>query len=1847
MAGADRPAAPVTPDPATPPLAAARTVAAFRPSADQQLTPSGPKGRARANIEAITLARAVAAAGRPATPAELDTLAAWSSWGAVPQIFEADRPEWAPEHEQLRNLLTERQWNQAMRTTRNAHYTDPGIVAAIWSAVQQLGGAQGRVLEPGCGSGTFIGMAPDTVERVTGVEVDEVTAGIAASLYPHADVRPESFADSRFPDGTFDAAVGNVPFADTVLHDRLHNPNRHSMHNHFIVKSLDLVRPGGLVAVLTSRFTLDATNPAARLDMFDRADLIGAVRLPTGAHRRTAGTEAVTDLLILRRREPGRPAGDDTWLRTTPLRIGGELRTDVRINRYFREHPDHVLGEVSVEHGMHNAQTLTVRAGDLAGTPHALTVALDGIVQTAVAAGLSATGRAETNQRPAVVAEGIQPGLWLGMVVGDARSGFQVQTDAGLQPLEVKPAHLRELGELLTLRDLGQDLIDREAAAGHDDDPDMEQVRTRLRDRYEAYVARYGPINRVTLSETGKPDPETGERPIARRYPGPIGYLRRDPFRALVRALERYDEETQRALPAEILNNRVVAPRTQRRGADTAEDALAIALDTSGRLDLGEVADLLGVEPDAARAMLGDLVFDEPDTGRLIPAAEYLSGNVRTKLDAAQAALDAGDERYRSNVEQLTAVLPEPLGPQDITPKVGAAWISVADHRDFLRELLGDRNALVQTFDGGATWGVRALRGGVKATSQWGTDRRPAPKLFELMLNQQQILVQDHPKGEPSVTNGQETEAAKAKAEAIAERFVEWVWENPERAQRLADTYNRQFNSLVLRNYDGEGDRLTLPGLVKSWTPRPHQRAAVARMLSEPAVLLAHEVGAGKTGEMVMGAMELKRLGLARKPVVVVPNHMLDQVTRDWQQMYPRARLLSAGADDVSSKNGLGETRRRELVARIATGDWDGIIITHGAFERIPVSKDFAVRYLEDQVSVARTGLEVAQGTREKLTVKTLERKIQDQEEKIKKRLDGPNDAGLTFESTGIDYVIVDEAHLFKNLATTSSISGASIDGANRSQDLHMKLELLRSRHGERVGTFATATPIANSISEAHVMTRYLRPDLLDAAGVTVFDRWAATFGETVTQLEPTASGGSFKFKTRFARFQNVPELLHIWSMFADVKTAGDLNLPRPNIRVRDDGERMPVTTVLPLGPELAEFIDELDDRLKQVSGWSNEPGADNALKIIGEGRHAALDMRLVGRGASVGPTKVTAAADKIATIWRANADNQYFDDTGQTSPTRGALQMVFCDLSTPKAHKFNIYNELKSLLIERGMPARSIRFIHEADTVAKKARLFAACRSGDVSALIGSTSKMGVGMNVQDRAIALHHLDAPWRPADVQQRDGRVWRQGNQNPEIEIHRWTTEKSFDTFMWQTLARKQTFIEQVLRGRLDVREIDDVGPIRFGYAETTSVTAGDPLIIDKANADRDLSKYRRLERAWQQEHRNLDFRITTLQAAIAGCDRDEPGIRAAVQQSVPTAGDQFRMSITRRTGGTPETFTDRVEAQHALRDVLMARADTFKTYTDRPFGVTIDCGGHIFTARQTLSEPGIPHFALEIANVPGRQAVAFTAESFSGGHNVIRMIENTVTRLADALTALRAERDAHTGELETARDNLGAPFKHAQQLADATAEVQRIDAQFAARVAEDPDTTPSAGETATPTTHPPGVNNRSRSTTGPTVIVNMGERPNPIPMPDTRSTTPPDKTEEPASTSVSLPAESHPAAAATGNRGPIIHHGVAGTTVTGTDKSDTMVRQALKDCGFKWSSNHNMWYLPRRMSEHNRMIRINRIAGVLKFEGRAMLPIVAAASEPRQTSLGFGRSDGSSAMDHDLGETQASITGFDR
>jgi N12 class adenine-specific DNA methylase/SAM-dependent methyltransferase len=1700
--------------------------------------------RLKANVAVLELLTQLDAGNRLPSSDEQAVLARWSGWGSLPEVFDdgADHAELAL---RTRELLEGRARAAAARTTLNAHYTDAALVKAVWSALGEAGfdaAAGGRVLEPGCGGGTFIGFAPEHVRDVIGVELDPTTARVAALLYPAADIRSESFAETRLPEGSRDLVIGNVPFADVVPHDSTYNRDRLSLHNYFIYKSLHLVRPGAVVAVLTSRWTMDAANPKSRQAFAQMADLVSAVRLPNQTHHQAAGTDVITDLLVFRRRAEGEEPLElmRGWreLGTLPsFRAGTGLeKAEVELNSLFVEAPVRVLGRLTSRMGRFGpeiavtpplsaeGQSLAERvAADLerqlvwdlskyASVRPLFTPATDtGLVPGAAPVRIpaSATPRRRGEEEPLVL-----PGPVVraeGHISRDEDGGWQHVRDGVPEPLEVPKSQANELRMLLGLRDTVVTLLEAEATtplpgelpaaaslpAGPDVDGEeqMSALRERLNRQYDAYVKRCGPINRVTSRHTGRIDPKTGERVLAQVRPRQGGF-RGDPHSPAVFALEHYDSATGTATKADIFTERVVAPRVIRTHADSPADAVSLCLDTYGELRTGEVARLLGVDEAQAAAELEAFAFVDPDTVKRtaegwqadwVPRAEFCSGNVRVRLTRVGEVLEQlvegatvlGDESARVMVRRLqeaeaalVEVLPEDLGPSEIVAQLGVPWAPAETVEQFLRETLDDRTVQVE-HPGGSVWSVRGNRHSVAATNTWGTGRACAIDIVQACLEQRQIRVTDETPDGRRIPNETETFAAQVKAEALQERFALWLWEDPERCQQVVRRYNHALNAIVLRAYDVDEDKY-YPGMARSLRLRPHQHAAVARMVAQPSVLLAHEVGAGKTFSAITGCMELRRLGLVRKPAVVVPNHMLEQFSREWLQAYPQARILTCGTED------LVKDKRQLFVARAATGEWDAVILSRSAFEKIPVSKNTEGAYLDEQLTQLRMWLAASKSERG-LSVKRLEGTLARAEERLKKLRDVERDPAITFEATGIDYLCVDEAHGYKNLRLASNIPGVAVDGSNRATDLDLKMSYLRGRHGRRVATFMTATPIANSVAEAYTMLRYLAPADLEAAGISDFDTWAATFGQVVTDLELSPSGTGFRMKARFAKFNNVPELLRLWHQVADVKTADDLHLPTPDL---DGGQ--PETVVVSPSQELVDFMALLAKRADAVSSRAVDPREDNMLKISGHGRAAALDLRLVdhqldGLGAFLDrePSKVDAVAERVAGIYHDHADVVFGQD-----PEPGALQLVFCDLGTPTGAGWNAYEELKAQLVSRGVPAAKVRFMHEANNDRAKARLFEQARTGHVSVLIGSTEKMGVGTNVQRRAVALHHVDCPWRPADLAQRDGRIMRQGNLNDSVQVYRYVTESSFDTYLWQTVERKAKFINQLMRGRLDVREIEDIGDSALSYAEVKALASGDPRIMELAKAETDTTKLERLERAWAAAQRSLAATIREAGPRLERLATDSEQLLAAMPLRRDTDGDAFSMRINGAAYGKRADVAPAL--QRALQTVQPYQCDP------QPLGGL----GGLHLQATADSWLGQPRYVVSLVEVPRVHLLVEAGDVRQPNIGLVTRVENLPRRLERVLDDVEMDTTKITREAEKAQAGLVDAFPRAGELAEVRAKRDRLSAELAADSAEkaagehatehDPSSPAANGSQRNTPTSPPGQPGQAGQTARPAI-----------------------------------------------------------------------------------------------------------------------------------------------------------------
>ncbi|MFH5210149.1 helicase-related protein [Antrihabitans sp. NCIMB 15449] len=1577
----------------------------FRPGTEV-LPPSGEKARAAANIAAIRILRRIEAEDRYATVEEQAVLGRWSGWGAAAGIFDLRKLEWASEREQLRELLDDKQWSQAQRNTLNAHYTDPAIAQAMWRAMEQAGFGGGRVLEPGCGSGTFLAHAPTSAQMV-GVELDSTTASIAAALHPSAQIRNEGFELTHVPEASFTAAIGNVPFGDFRLHDPAHNPSRLSIHNHFINKALAVIAPGGYVTVLTSRFTMDAVNGRARKEIAEKADLLGAIRLPESAFSRVAGTSVVTDILVLRRREDGQEMTARTkqflgLTYSTVYQDGRQL--GLQANSYYADKSHHVLGTMELGRGQYAAEQLVVRGESGAALATQVEEALSGIVEDARRSGLALTAswantmgptRADFERGLTRARERGQAGTTIGALSYDPQAA-EIRTWNGMEWAPVKTRGAKqtaESGALLDLRDIAVALIDTQ----REDQPAAERaaLRVELNQRYDAYVARYGLINRFTwskvadltdaqhdraldtllaqwrISEGSKADPYDGPVPqpilaqlsdqawvnpkTPHKLTSHLGKaLRADPSFAAVMALEEFDETTMTATKAALFHTDVLGVRPGRESADTLADAVAISLDQTARIDVDRIADLLGTSVAQVQAQL-------PDSGTAfrgvanpnvwVPAAQYLSGNVRKKLAVAHE-FAAVDERYRPNVAALTAVLPPPIRT-GVEVRPGTGWIPDSDYVQFMRDTFaipGDVSVTIEKAAG--QWSIQAgyYPASTEQDMKWGLVPKPYPSATRFnfehaeaerrgcydagvrkgaygwrevltdLLNSKPIeITKSKQYRDASGGDGLHdaaTRAAQARAQRLSQEFGQWALHtDADRTERLLDRYNELFNSVVAPSYDGSAR--VFPGLGSSFKPYDYQRNAVARIVSEPSVLLDHVVGAGKSGTMFMGAMELKRLGLAAKPWIVVPNHIVDQVTSEALRWYPGAKVLSgAAATDADM--------RRLFVAQSASQDWDMVIVPMSVFVRVGVAPSTKAEFIQIQLDKLN-----AFDAEHDDSVKAIEKAKATLEAKLTEALDdAKRDTGLNFESSGCDYLFIDEAHNFKNLVRASHIQELACAGSDQALDLQMKLTHLRDQrrakaivdgigddeYVERVATFATGTPVANSLAELWVMQTYLRPDLLADAEVSDLDEWGAAFTETVERVELNSSGSRLRPVTRVGEYTNVGDLVAINSVFTDFVGRERVPVPLPE---KNTGTNEVAVFTPP--QEVLDFIADLGWRAD--NGDPSRPDIDNTLVIADHGRKASLDPRaahlhLTAKEFRVdGTTRAAVVSQKMLEIWNATKDNQYLDKFGEMSPTLGGLQIGFCDRGTPKPGEWSVYQEIKDRLVAGGMDPHSIRFVHDYPKPSQKAQLFADCTNGRVSVLLGSTEKMGTGTNVQDRAVALIHVDVPWRPADLEQREGRIIRQGNQNEQVRVLNIVAERTYDTVMWQTVHKKAHYIEQLRRADRSMRRVPnlDADSVAENAALTKALATGDQRYMRQVELDSQVRDLQAQADTHFAEQRSIERDRDRLRVRVPLSERRLQLLTAAVPALQAWRDrDGFDMTI----GG--RRFSKRSEASAALQ-----------------------------------------------------------------------------------------------------------------------------------------------------------------------------------------------------------------------------------------------------------------------------------------------------------------------------------------
>ncbi len=1502
---------------------------------------------------------------RQATPEEKAALVKYVGWGAMPQVFDDYNREWARERERLQNELSPEEYEFARSTTLNAHYTSPVVIGAMYRAAKRFGFQGGRVLEPACGIGHFVGFMPEDMLRrstITAVEIDPLTARIAKALYPDADIRAQPFEQTKLADGFYDVAISNVPFGDYTVHDPRWNSFKLPIHDYFFAAALEKVRPGGLVMFITSRGTMDKLDSTLRELLSEQAELLGAIRLPNDAFKRNAGTEVTTDIVMLRKLRTGETPGGPAWKETASHT--NDQGDEFTVNEYFVRRPEMMLGRMRYTGRMYRDNEPTLEP-DGRSLSEALAQAIERLpenIYQAHARQIEEPSLEETIPAP----DFVKPNAYCvhdGIVC--------IREENVLRQLTDLPSETRSrIRGLIQVRDAVRSCL-RSQLDGSSEEQ-VVQARQQLNYAYDRFVARFGPINL---------------RANQRAFDG-------DPDLPLLLSLEHYNDETKRATKATIFTERTIHHRQPIESVSSPKEALLVSLNERGRVDLDHMATLLNKPTEEFLPDLKGMIFLNPQTNQWETDDHYLSGNVREKLAVADAAA-VTDSRFLKNVEALKSVQPADLNATEIDVRLGASWLPPEDVKQFTQELLNIPSGVeIGHIHALGTWhltGNWEARGATANTTDWGTNRYTALELIEDALNLKTPTVYDLNEDKKPVVNAEATEAAREKQERIKERFKEWVWADDSRRERLCRLYNDMFNHTRVRTFNG--DHLTLPGASGVIQLHRHQKAGVWRILQTPNTLLAHVVGAGKTYTMVAAAMELKRLGLARKPMFTVPNHMLGQFSTELLTLYPGANILVAGKEDFESQN------RKKLFSRIATGNWDAVIVTHSGFERIPLARETQERFFQEQLHE----LEMIKRQHADSSNRRLVKEIERAKKRLEARLQAlaaehKKDNTLTFEELGVDRLFVDEAHYFKNLfyvTKMTRIAGLPQTASERAFDMYLKVRHVQSLNGGGGVVFATGTPIANSMAEMFTMQRYLQADQLKKHNLHHFDSWAATFGEPVTAMELSPDGAGYRLNTRFARFINVPELMQMFRQSADVQTAAMLNLPRPQL----EGEK-PAIRNAPATPELKAFVQELAARADRLKTGRVDPSEDNMLKITSEGRKAALDLRLMKPATPDDPQgKVNLAVENIHRIWQATAAER-------------CAQLVFCDLSTPKDKGFSVYRDMADKLERLGVPEREIAFIQDYDSDASKLALFREVRSGKVRILFGSTQKMGSGTNVQERLIALHHLDAPWRPADVEQREGRILRQGNKNAVVSVFRYVTEGSFDAYMWQTLETKAKFIAQVMSGDMTIRRVEDLESAALTYAEVKAIASGNPLVIEKAQVDAELMRLTRLRSAHAEEQYRIRSNLRrahedaeTFTARLANLRQD-----IAVRQD--TSGDKFTIELDGQT----------LDNRGIAGELIVRRAEKVKNR----FGDDVRTGR--FAGFDLFLRPGFNN-AVEVVL---RGHNSYGARVTDTALGTIRSLEATVQGFEERAGKLETDiADAHKRgkELET---KVGAAFEHEER-----------------------------------------------------------------------------------------------------------------------------------------------------------------------------------------------------------------------
>ena len=1371
------------------------------------------KERFRNNINAIRVLKTCEQENRYATKEEQEILSNYVGWGGLSNAFDPDK--WSNEYDELKSLLTEEEYRQAKESTLTAFYTPPIVIKAMFKALNNMGLEKGNILEPGCGIGNFIGLLPNNDKlKIYGVEKDIISGNIARQLYQKSSIAVKGFEEVNYSNSFFDVAIGNVPFANIQLNDKKYNLKNFLIHDYFFAKSIDKVRPGGILAFITSQGFMDRKNEDARKYIASRADLIGAIRLPNNVFKDSAGTTVTSDILFLQKRDSITDIMPD-WI---------NLDTDengMRMNKYFIDNPEMILGEMkllSTQYGTYEPSCIPKENMNLEEMLDKVIPNINGEIKDYkiddIADSEDLSIEADLNVKN-----------FSYTIINNV---IYYRENSRMYPQSLSETAENRIKNLINLRDITREIINLQLENATDDE--IKEKQMELNSLYDKFTKKYGLIN---------------SRGNASAFSNDSSYF-------LLCSLEILDESGNLKRKADLFTKRTIKPRTKDRIIENSRDALIVSIQERAKVDIDYMQKLCGLDKDKMLEELEGEIFKVPDSdnsNHYVTADEYLSGNVREKLKIAkQYAYE--DSSYQINVEYLNKVIPKDIPPTEISVRIGATWIPEDVITEFILDLIdagyyARRDVKAHYSDVTGEWNIANKscdRNTIAVTSTYGTNRANAYRLIEDALNLRDTKIFDYVYDEENkkkpVLNKKETAIAQAKQDKIKQVFQDWIWQDQDRRERLTRIYNEKFNSVVPREYDGS--HITFDGINPEITLRPHQVNAIARVLYGGNTLLAHEVGAGKTFEMVASAMESKRLGLCNKSLFVVPNHIIEQFASEFLQLYPSANILVATKKDFETAN------RKKFCSRIATGEYDAVIIGHSQFEKIPMSVKRQITLLEQQLDDTLKGIQdLKEHNGERFSIKALVRT----QKSIEKKLQQLNNADrkddvITFEELGVDRLFVDEAHYYKNLflyTKMRNVGGIAQTEAQKSSDLFMKCRYLDEITGGKGIVFATGTPISNSMVELYTMQRYLQYDKLVQSKLQHFDAWASTFGETVTAIELAPEGTGYRTKTRFAKFYNLPELMNLFKEVADIQTSDTLNLPLPKANYEN-------IVIKPSQTQL-DLVNSLGERAEKVRNKAVDSKEDNMLKITNEGRKIALDQRLINELLpDYKDSKVDKCSENIYKIWNNTKEDKL-------------AQLVFCDLSTPKGDgTFDVYTDLKRKLIDKGIPEEEIEFIHNANTELKKKELFAKVRTGNVRILMGSTVKMGAGTNCQDKLIALHDLDCPWRPSDLIQRSGRIIRQGNQNKEVYIYRYVTEKTFDAYLYQLVENKQKFISQIMTSKTPMRSAEDIDEVALSYAEIKALAAGNPLIIEKTELDTQVSKLKLLKQSYLNEQYDLESRI---------------------------------------------------------------------------------------------------------------------------------------------------------------------------------------------------------------------------------------------------------------------------------------------------------------------------------------------------------------------------------------------------